>query len=116
VHRTPAFIAAALGLALSSGTAFAAGGDPRVTVFYPKGGCETGRIEIEVFVRATKTWAPHPSHPQIATDTCQPEDPGTLLNELRLRCIDPQGKRAPSDWVLGADLASPAKPGACKPG
>ena len=114
MRRSVYTVLAAVALALSPGTIPAAGDDPPVTVFYPAGGCETRRLEIEVFARATRTWAPHPAHPQIDADTCQPEDPGQLLNELRLRCIDPQGKRAPSEWIVGADLARPADPGACK--
>lgn len=109
-------LVAALAFTLSSGATSAAGDDARVTVFYPAGACETRRLEIEVFARATRTWKPHPAHPRIDADTCQPEDPGQLLNELRLRCIDPEGKRAPSDWIVGVDLARPADPGACKSG
>ena len=78
-----------------------------VWVRYAAGSC-TGVLEIELFERATGRWLSHPLHPQLAPGACAEEAPGGLLNELRVRCADPAGARAPSEWVVGAELASAA--------
>ena len=79
----------------------------RALVHYPAGGC-SGVLEIEVFERASESWRPHPAHPRLAPGACVGEPAGGLLNELRVRCADPAGARAPSDWVVGAELAGAA--------
>ena len=79
----------------------------RALVLYPAGGC-SGVLEIEVFERASESWRPHPAHPQLPPGACVEEPAGGLLNELRVRCADPAGARAPSDWVVGAELADAA--------
>ncbi|HEY8123620.1 MAG TPA: hypothetical protein VII78_20045 [Myxococcota bacterium] len=78
-----------------------------VLVFYPPGDC-AGELELEVYDRAAGAWRPHPRHPRLAPGACAFEPPGGLLNELRVRCADPAGKRAPSAWVEGAEVASAA--------
>ncbi len=84
----------------------------RVVVHYPAGACEGGVLELEVFERATGRWLPHPEHPTLAPGACALEDPTVLLNELRVRCADAEGRRPPSEWVVGAELAgAPAKCG-----
>jgi hypothetical protein len=85
----------------------------RVAVHFPAGGCPpSARLEIEVWVRGAQgegalggEWKPHPEHPSIAPGSCQQEDPAVLLNEIRVRCVDPAGERSPSAWVVGADVS-----------
>lgn len=79
----------------------------RVQVFYPKGECETGVIEIEVYDRSTQKWQPHAEHPQIEADSCQVEDPGVLLQELRVRCADPKHPARSSEWLTGVEVFEP---------
>jgi hypothetical protein len=85
-----------------------------VLVYYPAGECR-GELELELYDRATGAWRPHPEHPRVATGSCHRELPDQLLNELRVRCADPAGKRAPSDWVVGAELARAPTPCAGAP-
>jgi len=73
-------------------------------VYYPAGTC-IGELEIELFDRASGAWRSHPEHPRLAPGSCAWEQPATLLNELRVRCVDPTGAWAASDWVVGAELA-----------
>jgi hypothetical protein len=80
-----------------------------VLVYYPAGKC-VGELELELYERVAGTWRPHPVHPRVPTGSCQRELPDQLLNELRVRCVDPAGKRAPSDWVVGAEIARAATP------
>jgi hypothetical protein len=75
-----------------------------VTVMFPAGDCATGQLEVEVFDRASGSWRAHPSHPRLAAGRCVTEDSGTLLNELRVRCVDPRAHRAPSEWIVGAEV------------
>lgn len=89
--------------------------EDRVQVFYPKGECETGLIEIEVYNRTTRAWQPHAEHPQIEADTCQREDPGVLLQELRVRCADPEHPARASEWRVGAEVFKPLASSQCKP-
>lgn len=92
------------------------GGDERaerVNVFYPGGACATGWLEVQVFERSEGSWRPHPRHPWLRAGSCAEEDPGVLLNELRVRCADPEGSRAPSRWEVGAELHEGVAPGAC---
>lgn len=106
--------------ALSStipGHASAVGVEPKdpVQVFYPAGDCATGVIEIELFDRDVRQWAPHPAHPRIMADTCQSEDAGDLLNEIRVRCIDPASPARASGWRLGVQVFEPADAPGCAP-
>lgn len=83
----------------------------RVVVYYPAGECGA-ELELELYDRATGEWRPHPVHPRLAPGSCAFESPERLLNELRVRCADETGRRAPSEWVVGVELAAPAA--ACK--
>jgi hypothetical protein len=76
-----------------------------VLVYYPRGDCG-GVLEIEVYDRIAGRWAPHPEHPWLPPGACAREEAGTLLNELRVRCADPENSRRPSEWVVGAEVAS----------
>jgi hypothetical protein len=84
-------------------------GPDRAFVHYPAGAC-LGVLEIELFERASGSWRPHPAHPRLAPGACAEEPAAVLLNELRVRCADPAGARAPSEWVVGAEVASAAAP------
>ena len=91
-----------------------------VSVFYPAGSCVTGVIEVQVWDRDGAAWVAHPEHPRVEAGTCQTERSDQLLNEFRVRCIDPDGVKSPSEWVEGAATdetvgeAAPACPDALK--
>jgi len=85
--------------------AISAAARERVRVYYPPGAC-VGELEIELFDRASGAWRAHPEHPRLRPGACAWEEPGGLLNELRVRCVDPIGARGPSEWVVGAELAT----------
>lgn len=89
--------------------------EERVLVHYPAGACETGHIQIEVFVRETATWIAHPEHPLVEAGSCQLEISYRLLNELRIRCVDPDGRREPSEWVTGVTLRPRESASPCAP-
>jgi hypothetical protein len=82
----------------------------RERVYFPRGGCETGTIELQLYDRASASWQPHPERPRLTTDTCHELDPSSLLNELRLRCIDPAGQAQPSAWITGFEVATTTLP------
>jgi hypothetical protein len=79
-------------LAMASGSTI----DP-VFVFYPRDFCSGEQIALEVWDRTEQRWATHPRHPVIPVDSCQLEDAGVLLNEIRWRCLE----RGHSDWDKG---------------
>jgi len=79
----------------------------RVLVYYPPGTCPA-QLEIELFDRESGAWRAHPEHPRLPPGACAWEEPGSLLNELRVRCVDPSGARRPSEWVVGAERAGEA--------
>lgn len=85
----------------------------RVFVYYTPGACAAGQLEVQLYDRVVGSWRPHPEHARLAPGACVLEAPGQLLNELRVRCLDPSGKRPPSAWVVGAEVARGATP--CKP-
>ena len=70
--------------------------DP-VFIFYPRDFCSGEQIALEVWDRSEQRWAKHPRHPVIPVDSCQLEDAGVLLNEIRWRCLE----RSHSDWDEG---------------
>ena len=80
------------GLAMAWGSTM----DP-VFVFYPRNFCSGEQIALEVWDRNEQRWAKHPRHPVIPVDSCQLEDAGVLLNEIRWRCLE----RGHSDWDEG---------------
>ena len=80
--------------------------DP-VFVYYPRGDCRGERIELEVFDRGTRHWVQHPAHPLVPVESCQVEDAGRLLNELRWRCEEPPETQPPSVFVVGLDVFDP---------
>jgi len=86
--------------------------DP-IHVFYPRGPCEGSHLELEVFHRDSRVWAPHPVHERVPLETCQVEDAGKLLNELRWRCEDP-GLHNP--WNVGLNVFDPRVTESCAVG
>jgi hypothetical protein len=86
--------------------------DERVLVYFPRGSC-TGELELERFDRASGAWLPHPDAPRLRPDACLREPAGQLLNELRVRCVDPSGRLSSSAWVVGAEVGESAPP--CTP-
>ena len=77
-----------------------------VLVHFPRGDCQTDWIEVELWQRDLEGggWRPHPQHPRVRAETCHYEQPGGLLNEIRVRCFDPSGSLKPSIWVIGTQL------------
>jgi len=99
---------AAMLLPVAFATGVLADAEPgMVRVFYPRGDCSTGIIEVEIFDRASERWKPHPAHPRVPAGSCQSEDPGVLLHEIRIRCVDPEGTVGPSAWRVGFDVYKP---------
>ncbi len=112
VHR--GFVAGllALGTAVASGMSAAPVWsepgllDP-VYVFYPRGSCREERIELEIWDREAEQWGRHPRHPEVPVESCQLEDAGVLLQELRWRCIETRPVDVPATWVVGLDVFNP---------
>ncbi|HXV36949.1 MAG TPA: hypothetical protein VEC18_07360, partial [Myxococcota bacterium] len=80
--------------------------DP-VFVYYPQRYCEGDRIALEVWDRAQARWVAHPSHPVIRTDSCQLEDAGVLLNEIRWRCLTRERSEPGEPWSVGVRVFQP---------
>jgi len=74
--------------------------DP-VYVFYPRASCGGEQIALEVWNRDEQRWAEHPRHPVIPVDSCQLEDAGVLLNEIRWRCLERDDPDQNAGWSVG---------------
>jgi hypothetical protein len=74
--------------------------DP-VFVFYPRKFCQGERIALEVWNRGEQRWTKHPRHPVIPLESCQLEDAGVLLNEIRWRCLDSGSSERELGWRIG---------------
>jgi hypothetical protein len=74
--------------------------DP-VFVFYPQEFCSSEWIALEVWNRDERRWVAHPSHPVIPTDSCQLEDAGILLNEIRWSCHERGRPDTTKFWNAG---------------
>jgi hypothetical protein len=85
----------------------------RVHIVLPWGDCATGRFELQVYDREEGRWVAHPEHPEARAGVCLEESSERLLTELRVRCVDPSGRRSPSAWVRGVQLDAPLGPEAC---
>lgn len=107
-----ALVAAAVAIAWAAFQFAGAEASERVRVFYPAGSCETHRLQVERFHRSANRWIPHPEHPEVEAGRCYWEDESFLLNELRVRCVDPGGAKNPSSWVVGVNL-SPTNVSVC---
>jgi len=80
--------------------------DP-VYVFYRAGDCPGEALELEVWDREARAWRPHSRHPRVPVESCQLEDAGVLLNELRWRCADEPREDPSAGWVTGLDVFDP---------
>jgi len=81
--------------------------DP-VFVFYPRSSCAGEWIALEVWRRDEQRWVEHPLHPVIPVDSCQLEDAGILLNEIRWRCLERDRSARDSDWSVGVRVFEPS--------
>ncbi len=80
--------------------------DP-VFVFYPRDFCSSDQIALEVWRRDEQRWVEHPRHPVVPVDSCQLEDAGILLNEIRWRCSDLDGSDPEFGWSVGVRVFKP---------
>ena len=80
--------------------------DP-VFVFYPRDFCSGERIALEVWKRDEQRWVKHPRHPVVPVDSCQLEDAGVLLNEIRWRCLEREGSDQDPGWSVGVRVFEP---------
>lgn len=78
------------------------GATPHERVFFPRGACSTGWIQVQRYERG-RGWIAHPEHPRIRADTVHEEEARSLL-DLRVRCFDPADRLPPSEWVRGVSL------------
>jgi hypothetical protein len=81
--------------------------DP-VFVFYPRAFCSGERIALEVWRRDEQRWVEHPRHPVVPVDSCQLEDAGVLLNEIRWRCLEPDRSDPDQGWNVGVPVFEPS--------
>ena len=104
----PALFAALALLALPKlAMAWASTMDP-VFVFYPRDFCSGERIALEVWRRDEQRWVKHPRHPVVPVDSCQLEDAGVLLNEIRWRCLEPDRSDPDQGWNVGVLVFEPS--------
>jgi len=90
--------------------ALAGGSLDPIRVYYEGSSiCDDTALDVEVWNREQERWEPHPVHPRITADTCQVEDAGILLNEVRYRCAGPE----PGPWYVGVDVFRPGVLEAC---
>ncbi|MBW2715927.1 MAG: VWA domain-containing protein, partial [Deltaproteobacteria bacterium] len=80
--------------------------DP-VFVYYPRDFCSSNQIALEVWKRDERRWVEHPRHPVVPVDSCQLEDAGILLNEIRWRCFDLDGSDPEFGWSVGVRVFEP---------
>jgi hypothetical protein len=80
--------------------------DP-VFVFYPRDFCSGEQIAIEVWRRDEQRWVKHPRHPVVPVDSCQIEDAGVLLNEIRWRCLERDHSDRNQGWSVGVRVFEP---------
>lgn len=82
------------------------------TVLFDKP-CPTQVLEIEIWNRTTSRWELHPEHPRILSGSCQLEDPGYLMNEIRVRCLRLDDHTA-EPWTDGIKVYDPGIVDACE--
>ncbi len=81
--------------------------DP-IFVFFPRNSCQGDRIALEVWRRDEGRWVEHPRHPVIPVDSCQLEDAGILLNEIRWRCLERDSPARDPEWSVGVRVFEPS--------
>lgn len=77
--------------------------DP-TTILFDKS-CPSQVLEIEIWNRLEKKWDAHPDHPLILAGSCQVEDAGYLMNEIRVRCLRTDN-RTIEPWTDGIKVYS----------
>lgn len=92
-----------LGLCLPS-LAQALPEDP-ITVLFDKA-CPSQVLEVQIWNRIGKHWSHHPEHPKILAGSCQVEDAGYLMNEIRVRCMRTDN-RSIEPWIDGIKVYEP---------
>lgn len=80
--------------------------DP-IYVLFPRGSCRGEFMDLEVWNRSQGAWQAHPTHARIRVDTCQLEDAGVLLQEIRSRCVEEPGSWLPPTWIVGVEVFDP---------
>ena len=78
--------------------------DP-ITVFFDKA-CASQVLELQIWNRIEKRWSHHPEHPKILAGSCQVEDAGYLMNEIRVRCLR-TNNRSIEPWLDGIKVYEP---------
>ncbi|MCH8084130.1 MAG: hypothetical protein IH885_07825 [Myxococcales bacterium] len=81
--------------------------DP-VFVYYPRDFCSGERLALEVWKRDEQRWVKHPRHPVVPVDSCQLEDAGVLLNEIRWRCLEREHSDRDQGWSVGVRVFEPS--------
>jgi hypothetical protein len=76
--------------------------------------CDSQVLEVELWSRSRAEWIPHDDHALILAGSCQIEDAGYLINEIRMRCVDSElaGRDA---WITGVQVFRPGVVGECTP-
>jgi len=92
-----------LGLCLPA-LAIALPEDP-ITVLFDKA-CHSQVLEVQIWNRIEKRWSHHPEHPRILAGSCQVEDAGYLMNEIRVRCLRTDN-RSIEPWIDGIKVYEP---------
>jgi hypothetical protein len=100
--------------AVSSGQTGSWAIDP-VHVYYPRGDCRGSELDLEVWDRDQRRWRAHPGHARIPLESCQVEDAGILLQEIRSRCVEPEDSQPRPTWVVGLDVFDPQVLETCAP-
>ena len=98
-------------LCVLAGPAFASGEENRIQVFYPRAECAGEEIEVDVWDRDYAAWRRHPEHAYVPVETCQEEQAGRLLHELRWRCRD---RDPETTWHVGLDVFNPEISQSCE--
>jgi hypothetical protein len=80
--------------------------DP-IYVWFPSGSCRGEFMDLEVWNRSKRVWEVHPTHARVRVGTCQREDAGVLLHEIRWRCVEEPGPGLPPAWVVGVEVFAP---------
>jgi hypothetical protein len=87
--------------------------DP-IYVWFPRDSCRGEFMDLEVWNRRQGVWEVHPTHGRIRVDTCQLEDAGVLLHEIRRRCFEEPGPWLPPAWIVGVEVFAPEIIQRCK--
>ena len=79
--------------------------DDPTTVRFSKS-CASQVLEVQIWNRIQYRWDSHPEHPYILSESCQIEDAGYLMNEIRVRCLRTDA-RTLEPWTEGVRVYDP---------